>query len=147
MKEHLLSPTFSQNFIKAITSFFIVLSLLSLNNQTAFAQNYGLRDDGGANLPTLTYWYSGQSGDITEKGSEFNYKALGELTALYIKGANIKSWKSVGGDVSGAKFSYKIWESTDSEPSIYTERAVNWSSNDGDGNQSWADFGAEIEAT
>ncbi|MBZ0242898.1 MAG: DUF5018 domain-containing protein, partial [Bacteroidales bacterium] len=110
------------------------------------APNYGLRDDGGTNLPTITYWYSGQAGDITEKGSEFDGKALGELTALYIKGANIKSWKSAGGDVSGATFSYKIWESTAAEPSVYTEKAVNWSSDDGDGNQTWSGFGAEIEA-
>ncbi|MDY0078205.1 MAG: DUF5018 domain-containing protein, partial [Bacteroidales bacterium] len=146
MKEHLLSTTFSQNFLKAITSFFIVLSLFSLNNQKTFAQNYGLRDDGGTNLPTITYWYSGQSGDITEKGSVFDTKALGELIALYIKGANIKSWKSAGGDVTGATFSYKIWESTATEPAVYTEKAVNWSSDDGGGNQTWSNFGAEIEA-
>ncbi|MCK9450961.1 MAG: DUF5018 domain-containing protein, partial [Bacteroidales bacterium] len=147
MKEHLLSTTFSQNFLKAITSFFIVLSLFSLNNQTTFAQNYGLRDDGGVNLPTLTYWHSGLSVDLIEKGSEFDGKAFGELTSLFIKGASIKSWKSAGGDVTGATFSYKIWESTDSEPAIYTERAVNWSSDDGGGNQTWANFGAEIDAT
>ncbi|MBG0781458.1 MAG: hypothetical protein H0S84_04245, partial [Bacteroidales bacterium] len=109
--------------------------------------NFGLRDDGGVNLPTLTYWYTGQAVDLTEKGTEFDGKTLGELTALYLKGASIKTWKTGDGDVTGAKFSYKIWESSATEPATYTERSVGWSSDDGGGNQTWADFGAEIEAT
>jgi ABC-type cobalt transport system substrate-binding protein/predicted DNA-binding WGR domain protein len=111
------------------------------------APNYGLRDDGGVNLPTLTYWYSGQAADLTEKGTEFDGKSLGELTALYLKGASIKTWKNGDGDVTGAKFSYKVWENSASEPATYTERDVFWSSDDGGGNQTWANFGAEIEAT
>ncbi|NVO20032.1 MAG: DUF5018 domain-containing protein [Bacteroidetes bacterium] len=111
------------------------------------AAQYGLRDDAGVNLPTLTYWYTGQLTDITEKGSQFNNKNLGSLNALYLKGSTIKSWKTTGGDVSGAQFKYKVWAVGGTEPATYTERAVAWTSDDGSGNQTWSAFGAEIGIT
>lgn len=106
--------------------------------------NYGLRDDGGILLPTFTYWYSGQPADITEKGAEFEGKALGEISSLNIKGSSIKTWKSGSGDVTGTRFHYKVWATGDVEPTAYTIRNVNWTSNDGDGNQTWASFGDVI---
>lgn len=107
--------------------------------------NYGIRDNEGVDLPTFTYRYTGQGSDITEKGSEFNNKNLGPLSSLFIKGAAIKTWKTGAGDVTGAQFKYKVWSITGSEPADYTLRNVNWSSNDGDGNQTWADFGTQID--
>lgn len=106
--------------------------------------DYGLRDDGGVNLPTLTYWHDGLGSDTTEKGSNFHGRALGVRTQLYLKGASIKTWKSGDGDVTGTTFSYKAWKTGDSEPA-YSTRSVGWTSNDGDGNQTWANFGAEID--
>ena len=106
---------------------------------------YGLRDDGGVNLPTLTYWYDGLGSDVTEQGSNFNGRALGVRTQLYLKGAAIKTWKSGEGDVTGTTFHYKIWEDGDSEPA-YSTRSVGWTSDDGGGNQTWSGFGAEINA-
>ncbi|NCD23647.1 MAG: hypothetical protein EOL90_12025, partial [Spartobacteria bacterium] len=108
--------------------------------------DYGMRDDAGVNLPTLTYWYDGLGADVTEKGSNFNGRALGERTNLYLKGAAIKTWKSGEGDVTGTTFHYKIWEDGESEPGTYSTRAVGWTSDDGGGNQTWANFGAEIDA-
>ncbi|NCC93256.1 MAG: hypothetical protein EOM10_08230, partial [Opitutae bacterium] len=108
--------------------------------------DYGMRDDAGVNLPTLTYWYDGLGADVTEKGSNFNGRALGERTNLYLKGAAIKTWKSGSGDVTGTTFHYKIWEDGESEPGTYSTRAVGWTSDDGGGNQTWANFGAEIDA-
>jgi len=106
---------------------------------------YGLRDDSGVNLPTLTYWYDGLGSDVTEKGSNFNGRALGERTQIYLKGAAIKTWKSGDGDVTGTTFSYKAWKTGDSEPA-YSTRSVGWTSDDGSGNQTWSTFGAEIDA-
>lgn len=108
--------------------------------------DYGLRDDGGANLPTLTYWYDGLGADVTEQGSNFNGRALGTRSQIYLKGAAIKTWKSGEGDVTGTTFHYKIWEDGESEPGTYSTRAVGWTSDDGGGNQTWASFGAEIDA-
>jgi hypothetical protein len=116
------------------------------DDATTTAPQYGLRDDGGVNLPTLTYWYTGAGeSDLTEKGSEFSGKNLGNITALYLKDATIKTFKNGAGDVTGTTFLYKLWEDGDSEPASYTERSVGFSSNDGDGNQTWSDFGAEID--
>ncbi len=112
---------------------------------TVAVPNYGIRDDAGANLPTLTYWYTGQGPDITEKGGDFNSRNLGEIDGLFIKGANIKTWKTAGGNVTGTKFEYKVWKTTDSEPGSWTERSVSHTSDDGDDNQTWANFGAEID--
>ncbi len=108
--------------------------------------NYGLRDDGGVNLPTLTYWHDGLGSDVTEQGSNFNGRALGVRTQLYLKGAAIKTWKSGDGDVTGTTFHYKIWEDGDSEPGTWSTRSVDWTSDDGGGNQTWSSFGAEINA-
>jgi len=108
--------------------------------------DYGMRDDGGVNLPTLTYWHDGLGSDVTEQGSNFNGRALGERTQIYLKGAAIKAWKSGAGDVTGTTFHYKIWEDGAGEPGTYSTRSVGWTSNDGDGNQTWAGFGAEIDA-
>jgi hypothetical protein len=108
--------------------------------------NYGLRDDGGVNLPTLTYWHDGLGSDVTEQGSNFNGRALGVRTQLYLKGSSIKTWKSGEGDVTGTTFHYKIWEDGDSEPGTWSTRSVDWTSDDGGGNQTWSSFGAEINA-
>lgn len=105
---------------------------------------YGLRDDGGVNLPTLTYWHDGLGSDTTEKGSNFNGRVLGVRTQIYFKGASIKTWKTGVGDVTGATFSYRVWKTGDSEPA-YSTRSVGFSSNDGGGDQTWANFGAEID--
>jgi hypothetical protein len=107
---------------------------------------YGLRDDGGVNLPTLTYWHDGLGSDVTEQGSNFNGRALGVRTQLYLKGSSIKTWKSGEGDVTGTTFHYKIWEDGDSEPGTWSTRSVDWTSDDGGGNQTWSSFGAEINA-
>ena len=106
--------------------------------------DYGMRDDGGVNLPTLTYWVDGAGSDVTEQGSNFNGRALGERTNVFFKGASIKSWKTGDGNVTGATFSYKAWKTGDSEPA-YSNRSVGWTSDDGDGNQTWANFGSEID--
>ena len=108
--------------------------------------DYGMRDDGGANLPTLTYWYDGLGSDVTEQGSNFNGRALGTRSQIYLKGSAIKTWKSGSGDVTGTTFHYKIWEDGAGEPGTYSTRSVGWTSDDGGGNQTWANFGAEINA-
>lgn len=108
--------------------------------------DYGLRDDGGVNLPTLTYWYDGLGADVTEQGSNFNGRALGTRTQIFLKGSAIQTWKSGAGDVAGTTFHYKIWEAGESEPGTYATRSVGWTSDDGGGNQTWANFGAEIDA-
>lgn len=107
--------------------------------------NYGLQDEGGTLLPTFTYWYTGQAADITEHGSTFNGKNLGELSSLTIKGSSFKTWKTGSGDVTGAQFKYKVWADGESEPIDYTIHNVNWTSDDGDGNQTWANFGEIIQ--
>lgn len=116
-------------------------------NVTIAVPNFGIRDDDGVNLPTLTYWFTGQGSDLTQKGTEFDNQDLGPLSSLIIKGSAIKTYKSGSGDVTGAQFKYKVWSTGDSEPLDYTLRDVNWTSNDGDGNQTWASFGAQIPVT
>ncbi|MBK6965946.1 MAG: DUF5018 domain-containing protein [Bacteroidales bacterium] len=109
--------------------------------------NYGLLDDDGVNLPTITYWYTGQGSDITQKGTEFNTTDLGPLSSLFIRGSAFKTYKNGTGDVAGAQFRYKVWSTTGTEPDTYTTRNVNWTSNDGGGNQTWAGFGDQIVIT
>ncbi len=115
---------------------------------TVAVPNYGIRDDAGVNLPTLTYWHTGLGADRTEKGGEFNSRNLGEIDGLFIKGANVKTWKTAGGNVTGTKFEYKVWKTTDSEPGSWTERSVSHTSDDNppdNTEQTWANFGTEID--
>ena len=69
------------------------------------------------------------------------------MSSLIIKGSAIKTFKNGAGDVTGAQFKYKVWSTAGSEPSEYTLRNVNWTSNDGGGNQTWSGFGAQIPIT
>ncbi len=127
--------------------FFTLAVLLSINTIKA-QPNYGMRDDGGVNLPTVTYWYTDQSADITEKGAQFNNKNFGTITSFIFKGASIQVWKTAGGDVTGAQFKYKVWKQGESEPANYTVRHVNWTSEYWEGStmiQTWANFGSPIE--
>ncbi len=133
-------------FAHIIGSVFFILLLISVSYK-AKSQNYGMRDDGGVNLPTITYWNTAIINDITERGIDFNEREFGALTAFYIKGVAIKTWKSGDGDVNGAQFKYKLWNTNSDEPTEYTVRHVGWSSNDGGGNQTWAGFGDEILIT
>jgi len=109
--------------------------------------NYGLQNNDGVNLPTMTYWYTGQGADITQKGSEFINQNLGALSSLIIKGSSFKTYKTGTGDVTGAQFRYKVWSTSGTEPVDYTLRNINWTSNDGGGNQTWAGFGAQLPIT
>jgi len=126
----------------------VCVLLVGANN--LFAQNYGMRDDAGANLPTITYWRTGAT-DVNEKGFDFNTKNFGNITDLYIKGAAIKTWKGIGGDVTGTKLSYKVWEQGTTEPATYTEHSVGHTPGDGViGDvtiQTWSNFGTEINVT
>ncbi|MBN2778294.1 MAG: T9SS type A sorting domain-containing protein [Bacteroidales bacterium] len=106
--------------------------------------NYGMRDDAGVNLPEITYWFTDQASDIIEKAYEFDLNDFGTIDMLYLKGSSVKTWKSGDSDVTGAQFNYKVWKDGDTEPVDYTIRNIAWSSDDGDGNQTWADFGEEI---
>ncbi|NDE17149.1 hypothetical protein EBZ80_19690 [bacterium] len=113
---------------------------------TVVSPNYGLRDDGGVNLPTLTYSVNGSSS--TDKGSVFSNKNLGStVTSLSLTGANIQIWKTSGGDVTGTKLEYKVWKTTDSEPASYTERSVGYTSQvtGGTTTQVWSSFGSAID--
>ncbi|MFH1121734.1 MAG: DUF5018 domain-containing protein [Bacteroidota bacterium] len=109
--------------------------------------NYGLQNDDGVNLPSITYWFTGQGADLTQTGFYFENQSLGALSSLIIKGSSFKTYKTGTGDVTGAQFRYKVWSTTGSEPAEYTLRDVNWTSNDGDGLQTWAGFGAQIPIT
>lgn len=111
-------------------------------NEYAIVPAYGMRDDGGVNLPTVTYWHNGLGSDATQQGAAFAQN-FGERTNFFIKGAAIKTWKN-GGDVTGASFKYKIWNTAGAEPGSYTTRTVGFTSDDGNSNQTWAAFGNEI---
>jgi len=126
---------------------FLLVCVLLVGANNLFAQNYGMRDDGGVNLPTITYWHTGLATDITEKGFDFNGNILGNITDIYIKDASIKTEKSGTGDVTGTKISYKVWKQGDTEPVSYTEQGVGWTSDDGSGNQTWSNFGTEMHVT
>jgi hypothetical protein len=128
-------------FLSALIGLFIFLvPIIDLN-----AQNYGMRDDGGVNLPTVTYWYTGSTVDSVVVGSAFDGQGFGIVSSFIFKGAAIKTWKATGGDVTGAQFNYKVWGSGDTEPEDYIVKDVNWSSDDGGGNQTWAGFGDQID--
>jgi subtilisin-like proprotein convertase family protein/endonuclease/exonuclease/phosphatase family metal-dependent hydrolase len=122
----------------------LVLELEGDTNDPPAESSYGMRDDGGVNLPTLTYWHDGLGADVTQQGAAFA-QDFGERSAFYLKDASIQVWKNAdaGGDVTGTRFHYKLWEQGTAEPA-YTVRSVGWSSDDGAGNQVWSDFGSEI---
>ena len=109
--------------------------------------NYGMQNDDGVNLPSITYWFTGQGEDLIQTGFYYENQNLGALSSLIIKGSSFKTYKTGTGDVTGAQFRYKVWSTTGSEPAEYTLRNVNWTSNDGGGNQTWAGFGAQIPIT
>jgi len=124
---------------------FLLVCVLLVGANKSFAQNYGMRDDAGTNLPTITYWHTGLATDVTEQGAQFDGKNLGNITDIYIKDASIQAWESSGGNVTDTKFSYKVWKQGTTEPATYTERSVG---NTSDGsNQIWSDFGTEIHVT
>jgi autotransporter-associated beta strand protein len=144
---YILSSTMPSNQIVSDPDLCTLKGLADDYSYTFPNPNYGMRDDAGANLPTLTYWYTGQGSDVTEKGSEFNENDLGTVEDVYYKYVTNKVWKTSGGDVTNTVFKYKVWEQGDSEPASYTERSVGYSSQSIDGsttNQVWASFGAEI---
>lgn len=123
------------------------LWFIRLDYPSDLEPNYGIRDDGGVNLPEITYWYTGQASDITEKAFEFDNNNFGTIQDFYLKGSAVKTWKSGSGDVTGAQFNYKVWKNGDNEPAEYLVRNIGWTSDDGNGNQTWADFGNEISLT
>ena len=142
-------PSFAFPNLRRFSSFIGLFCLLIFVNP-AQAQNYGMRDDGGVNLPTVTYWYSEQASNITEKGAQFNGKNFGVIQNFEFRGASIKVWKTAGGDVTGAQFKYKVWKQGNAEPDEYVVRNIGWSSNDEEGTyvlQTWANFGSPIEIT
>lgn len=109
------------------------------------AANYGLRDDGGTNLPTVTYVLNGSS--TTGNGITFNGTTMGAADTLTFTGCNIKIYKVSGGDVSNAYFDYKIWKNTDPEPGSFTTRDVGYVSGSVSGGttlQEWSSFGSAI---
>jgi len=109
------------------------------------AANYGLRDDGGTNLPTVTYVLNGSS--TTGNGITFNGTTMGAADTLTFNGSNIKIYKVSGGDVSNAYFDYKVWKNTDSEPGSFTTRNVGYVSESVSGGttlQEWSSFGSAI---
>lgn len=138
-----------KNVINLLRQFLFVLQsvlfLFWFQTNDLSAQNYGMRDDGGVNLPTVTYWYTGSTVDSTVQGAGFDGASFGVVSAFIFKGTAIKTWKASGGDVTGAQFNFKVWASGDAEPANYTVRAVDWSSDDGGGNQTWAGFGDQID--
>jgi hypothetical protein len=131
--------------LKSIAVILIGLLLVSMSIDSANAQNYGIRDDGGVNLPTVTYWYTGTTVDSTVQGADFDGTDFGVVSAFIFKDADIKTWKSDGGDVTGAQFNYKVWEIGETEPASYTVRNIGWSLNEGGGNQIWGSFGDQID--
>jgi autotransporter-associated beta strand protein len=112
---------------------------------TTAAANYGLRDDGGTNIPTVTYVKNGSS--TTVNGTTFNGTTIGTSNTLTFTGSNIKIFKSSGGDVANAYFDYKIWLNSASEPADYTTRDVGYVSESVSGGttlQEWSSFGSSI---
>ncbi|PLX19451.1 MAG: hypothetical protein C0599_10915, partial [Salinivirgaceae bacterium] len=130
---------------KQIAVLFTGLLLFWMSINAVNAQNYGIRDDGGVNLPTVTYWYTGATVDSTVQGAAFDGTDFGVVSAFIFKDADIKTWKSDGGDVTGAQFNYKVWEKGETEPASYTVRNIGWSVDEGCGNQIWGSFGDQID--
>ena len=101
--------------------------------------------DGGGNV-----WYGGtQPGSTTLES--FDGKDLGDFTvgdSMLISGSELLTWKSDGGDVTGATLHYSVYE-TSASPVTWNSITINWASNSpfndaagngfsGSGDQKWA---------
>ena len=139
--------------IKSIaTGFLMVATLLVPLSVTAGVGTFGSYigiDDGTGNA-----WYGGnQPGPNTLES--FHGKWLGDYTigdALTLSGAELLTWKNGGGDVTGAKIHFSIYEST-AAPVTWNTTDINFSNNapfnDAAGNafsnfgdQKWANIAA-----
>ena len=101
--------------------------------------------DGGGNV-----WYGGTQPGSTTLDS-FDGKDLGDFTvgdSMLISGGELLTWKSDGGDVTGATLHYSVYEASAS-PVTWNQMTINWASNSpfndaagnnfsGGGDQKWA---------
>ena len=116
-----------------------------------FGSYIGINDGSGSG----NVWYGGSQPGPTSLES-FHNKWLGDYTIgdpLLISGAELLTWKNGGGDVTGAKIHFSIYETTAS-PVTWNTTAVGFTSNvpfndaagnpfSNGGDQKWADIAAQ----
>ncbi len=91
-----------------------------------FGSYIGIDDGSGSG----NVWYGGNQPGPTTLES-FHNKWLGDYTIgdpLLISGAELLTWKNSGGDVTGAKIHFSIYETTAS-PVTWNTTSINFSSN------------------
>ncbi len=102
------------------------------------AQNAGFF---GSPLSSVIY-NDGNSND--QEANVFDGTNLGLITSLELNGARIRTFKNSGGNVTGAFINYRIYE-TGSTPPSFTEQSINFSSDDGGGDQTWETSNLSID--
>ena len=127
----------------------VLLAPLSVSAAVGTFGSYIGIDDGSGNA-----WHGGnQPGPNTL--DSFHGKWLGDYTigdTMLISGAELLTWKNGGGDVTGAKIHFSIYETT-AAPVTWNTTDINWSANSpfndaagnnfvGGGDQKWSNISA-----
>ena len=127
----------------------VLLAPLSVSAAVGTFGSYIGIDDGSGNA-----WHGGnQPGPNTL--DSFHGKWLGDYTigdTMLISGAELLTWKNGGGDVTGAKIHFSIYETT-AAPVTWNTTDINWSANGpfndaagnnfvGGGDQKWSNITA-----
>ncbi len=111
------------NTIKTILSSFLVCFVASCYGAVGIFQTYVNYDIGGG----ATYEAGGFNADAAPL---FDGKSIGIVTSLTLNGGEIKSYKNSGGNITGAKLYYRVYE-TSSTPGAFTELDLPFGANIG----------------
>lgn len=119
---------------------FLMLLGTMLNAGTGIYGSFVIVDDGAS-----TYYDCIANGATTD----FNGYDFGTMTAtstLSLNGGELKTWKSDGGNITGAYLYYRVYETGTTAPS-FTEIQMSWAEDNVDGssnNQKWTETAAAV---
>lgn len=118
-----------------------LVSVTVASAATGIFESYGILK---INSSTNTY-YDMQA---VTANPDFQGANLGTFNAtvgntLTLAGAEIKTWKDNGGDVTGGKFDYRVYQTGDT-PGAFSEITLNWVANLAGSDQKWDNTTANI---
>jgi hypothetical protein len=116
-----------------------LFTILISASTVLYAQTSGIYQTYAITSTGSNAYYAG--GANSDGATSFNGLDLGDFTSsstLTLNGGEIKSWKNSGGNVTGAKLYYRIYESSNATGS-FTEVDLPYNSELGSGNQKWTE--------
>ena len=116
-----------KTLLTALT-FFLCLSLISAQ-QTGVFESYIFFSKNGSD--------DNYKGSLAHPGTAFNGATLGDVSSLTLKGAELKTFKNGGGNVTGAGLQYKIYKQGSAPGGFIFQNLPFFVNIGGGGDQSW----------